>query len=189
MGDTKFLVIAGQIGAGKSTAAAYLESTHGIRHLSFVDMIWKPILAEREIPATRRNLQLLGVELLRDVGPEGLVNQLIVMCDNQSWATIDDVRTPSVHDLIVKKAPGSSLLFLDTSFESRFPRLVVRDGVRDEDEQREAESFPTETEIEILRRNARWVIRNDDHQRALHRALDEIASELGMFRGSDDQSR
>jgi dephospho-CoA kinase len=179
------IVIAGQIGAGKSTAAKYLESAFGVRHMSFVDLIWKPILAARGLPATRRNLQLLGIELMRDIGPEGLADQLLEMCVNDSWATVDDVRTPSVHDRIVKRAPRSALLFLETPFESRFPRLVVRDSVKDEHEQREAEAFPTETEIDLLRPYARWVVRNDGDEAALHYALDQVAAELGIARGSN----
>jgi dephospho-CoA kinase len=180
MGHLKLIVVAGQIGAGKSTAAKHFESAFAVRHMSFVDVIWLPILERRGLAPTRRNLQILGLELMREMGPEGLVGELLRSCPDETWCSVDDVRTPIVLDHIESRAPGSCLLFLETPFESRFPRLVDRDGVNSEQEQREAESFPTERDIESLRPRARWVVSNDGSQSGLHESLDAIAVELGI---------
>lgn len=173
-------MVAGHIGAGKSTAANYLERAYGIHHMSFVSLIWLPILEQRSLPPTRENLQRLGLELMRDMGPERLVEQLLRACPDGSWCTVDDVRTPVVLDELTLRAPGSSLLFLETPFEARFPRVVSRDGVETEEEQRDAEQFPTETDIDSLRSSARWVIPNDGSEACLHQSLDTIANELGI---------
>jgi dephospho-CoA kinase len=175
--ETFAIVVSGELGAGKTFAAEYFESVHGFEHLSFVDRIWKPILAERGIEPTRAALQELGIELITEVGVDGLVDQLLFSRKTDRFV-IDDARRTEVLDSLRSK-PGRLLhLHILAPFDARFPRLVVRDGVKSEDEQRRAEQVSTELTIPELETIADVVIRNDstteDYKKGLNRALMEF---------------
>jgi len=164
------IVVSGELGAGKTVAAKYFEREHGFEHLSFVDRIWMPILAERGIDPTRAALQELGIELIADVGVEGLVDQLL-----QSRLVIDDARRSDVLESLRSKVERLLHIHILAPFDARFPRLVVRDGVSNEEEQRLAEQVSTELTIPALEAIADIVIRNDStaeaYQIRLNRAL------------------
>lgn len=182
MADRVVLVLAGSIGAGKSTAARYLAAHYRIEHRSFVQTIWVPILNERGLEVTRENLQHLGIELIRERGPARLVDELFDRLDATTSYAIDDVRSPSVFEYAKARLPECLLLYLDTSFDARYPRLQQRDGVVSVDEQRAAERMPTELGIEGLRGYAAFTVVNDGSQQEFEAALDVVARSLGLER-------
>ena len=168
------IVVSGELGAGKTVAAKYFEREHGFEHLSFVDRIWMPILAERGIDPTRAALQELGIELIADVGVEGLVDQLLQSRETDRFV-IDDARRSDVLESLRSKVERLLHIHILAPFDARFPRLVVRDGVSNEEEQRLAEQVSTELTIPALEAIADIVIRNDStaeaYQIRLNRAL------------------
>lgn len=168
------------IGAGKSTAAEYLSSTYKAEHRSFVKTIWEPILLERGLEITRPNLQELGIELMEERGANGLVDDMFGTLGSDGAYLIDDVRSPSVFEYILSISPESKLIFMQTSFDARFPRLQVRDQVASVADQRAAEQMSTETEIADLISYAWRVIENDGTQAELEAQLDEAALALGL---------
>lgn len=154
-----------------------------MKALSFVELIWKPILRERGLPATRHNLQVLGTELMSNRGPDLLVRELmsaITPADDAVCFCIDDVRSPSVYSAIKSAHPASVLIFIEASFDARLPRVMTRDGVQSADEQRSAELVATELDIPALRSIADFVIVNDREPSALHASLDVVARSLTL---------
>jgi dephospho-CoA kinase len=174
------IVLTGKIGAGKSTAARHLATRYGVKPLSFVELIWKPILKERGIPPTRENLQLLGIELMRRRGPEALVGELMssIRADDAAWFCIDDVRTTTVYSAIKLLRPTSVLVFIAASFDARLRRVMSRDGVRSADEQKRAELVETETGIPELKLAADFVISNNGDQSTLEASIDLVARSI-----------
>lgn len=171
--DGLFVVLSGELGAGKTTAALYLVESLGFEHLSFVDRIWLPILNERGLPPTRANLQVLGVELMETVGPVELVRQLLATA-RQPRGVIDDARRVDVVEAIRRQADRPVRhIHLRADFGTRYPRLQARDGVRSEAEQRETEAFATEVTISQLEPIAEHVVDNVGSMTDLHRALSQ----------------
>jgi hypothetical protein len=158
-----------------------LASRYGVKALSFVELIWKPILRERGVSPTRHNLQLLGLELMRDRGPESLVGELMSIIDpvdESDCFCIDDVRTESVYSAIKSEQPASVLVFIEASFDSRLPRVMRRDGIGGAEEQKSAELVGTELGIADLRASADLVIVNEGEPSRLHASLDLLARSL-----------
>lgn len=167
------VVVSGGLGAGKTTAATYMCDKHGFEHLSFVDRIWLPILAERGIEATRSSLQTLGIELVERIGINGLVDQLLEG-RRTSKVVIDDARRPDVVEAIRARIPKVFHVHVEADFETRYPRLERRDGVTSRQEQAAAELVATETTIESMAPIADEVVVNRGSQADFERAIDEV---------------
>lgn len=172
------IVVSGELGAGKSTAAKYLASSSGFEHLSFVERLWLPVLAERGIEPSRHSLQQLGIELVERVGIERLVDQLMAT-RNSTKVVIDDARRRDVVDRLRELVDVLVHVHLVADFDTRFPRLVERDGVRSESEQRRAETVSTETTIADLQPIADHVIHNTGSLEDLYARLDSIVKSVG----------
>jgi dephospho-CoA kinase len=168
------LVLTGGLGAGKSTAARYIAGIHGFQRLSFVEEIWRPILRQRGVLECRSSLQQLGIELMRDVGAERLVLDLLARANGGAPVVIDDVRRADVLAIIRGLRPSTLHLHIVADFDVRYPRLVARDGVRSLDEQRTAESVETEVTIPELEGIADEIVVNAGDLAAFQRSLDDV---------------
>jgi dephospho-CoA kinase len=170
------IVLSGELGAGKSAASVYISDAFGFERLSFVEAIWKPILRERGIEPTRSALQTLGIELVSTTGIPGLVDQLLAS-RKSNRVVIDDARRPDVVEAIRARIDNVFHVHILSSFDTRYKRLVVRDGVRSEEEQHLAESVETELTIASMQSIADAVIANDatlpDYQSRITKVLDE----------------
>lgn len=172
--DGLFVVLSGELGAGKTTAARYLVESLGYEHLSFVDRLWLPILDERQLDATRENLQVLGLELIESVGAAELVRQLLAL-SSQPFSVIDDARRVDVVEEIRRQATRPVChIHLRAGFDTRFPRLQARDGVASEAQQRATERFATEVTIGELEPIADYVVDNVGTVDDLFRALSAL---------------
>lgn len=176
--ETIALILCGGLGAGKSHAARYIEEKYGFLHLSFVDKIWKPILQERSLAFNRENLQQLGIELITTLGPEALVDQLLASEELPSRIVIDDVRRKDVAEIIRSKTRSTMVAYIESSLDSRFPRLVIRDGVVSKDQQVEVEQVATETTIPELRSIADIIILNEGGVEGFEKQLDQLAERV-----------
>ena len=170
------IIIAGSLGAGKTTGALYLADKYDNQHLSFVDKIWVPILNERKLEINRRNLQVLGVELMSKMGPQKLVESLLREAVPKKNILIDDVRRGDVVGIIKDFCLGAFLIYIEADFNTRFPRLVARDNIKSEEEQLNAENFETELTIPELKLMADVVIHNNGDKNLFYSHLDQAMS-------------
>lgn len=167
------IILSGDLGSGKTTAARFIRDKYGFQHLSFVEEIWKPILIERKLEFTRSNLQELGIELINTLGYEKLVDILLSHASSK-YIVIDDVRRVDVFKYIESICLRATLIYLDADFETRFPRLVMRDNVKSIAEQKQAELVETETTIKQLREIANYIIINSGSLEIFQKAIDSI---------------
>lgn len=177
MDGTVAVVLSGELGAGKTTAARHLADTHHFEHLSFVERIWLPVLRERGIAPSRSSLQVLGIELMSDLGPRGLVDKLLSF-QTTSRIVIDDARRVDVVEYLRSQRPRLTHIHLLADFAIRFPRLQERDGVASVSEQLAAEQVETEVTITELESVADHVVLNDGELTRLLARLDQVVSTL-----------
>ncbi len=156
------IVFGGTIGAGKSTASLYLTKKYGFTSLSYVDLIWKPILLERGMDINRENLQNLGDELREKYGIKDLAKMIIPFVSQYKRIVIDDIRDPDAYYALAEYFGESIfLVFIDTKTENRVPRLKIRDNLKSIDELRSIERRKTETKISLLKPIANYIIKNN----------------------------
>ena len=160
--NNKIIIMAGSLGAGKTTAAKYITQKYNFQHLSFVEEIWKPILHNRNLEVNRENLQKLGIELMKEKGPYKIVEELLEKAIYSQTILIDDVRRKDVVEIIKQLCDQVFLVYIDADFETRYPRLIQRDNVQSEYEQRKAEKVETELSIPELKTIADYYINNND---------------------------
>jgi len=170
------LVIAGPIGAGKSTISSILADAYGFAHLSYVNLIWKPILASRGIPVNRHELQQLGAELMQEYGPTGLAKLILPFIPDGDFV-IDDIRSPHVLNSLRSEILGLKLVFIVVGDGLRRQRAAERDRVTVQD-QLNAEGFSTESEIHQLAPLADYTVENNGNIGQLRTALSEIVEDL-----------
>lgn len=166
-------VIAGEIGAGKSTASRIMVRNHGFQQLSYVDLIWRPILDRRGLPHTRHNLQELGAELLHSYGPVELARKILPYVPESDSFVIDDVRALEVFRTLKEAIPELTLVYVKVSDKVRRKRAIQRDGGTMH-EQIIAESFYTECEISELQGLSDFQIVNDGEIGALEQQIKNI---------------
>lgn len=172
------LIVSGGLGAGKSIAAKFISENYDYQHLSFVDEIWKPILSERKLEFNRSNLQILGIELMKDPGPEQISNLLLEKAMPGKRIIIDDVRRKDVVDIIDRLCSGIFLVYIDANFEDRYPRLVNRDNIASREEQLKAEKVKTELTIPKLKETADMVIPNKGNIEEYFKLLNNVVAKV-----------
>jgi len=146
---------------------------HGFQQLSYVNLIWKPILDRRGLSHTRHNLQELGAELLHRHGPVELARRILPYVPESESFVIDDVRTLEVFHALKEAIPELTLVYVTVSDEVRRKRAIQRDGVTMR-EQIVAESFSTEHEISELQGLSDFQIVNDGEIDALEQQIQNI---------------
>lgn len=168
------VIFAGVIGAGKTTASKYIVNRYDYVHLSYVDLIWLPILEKRKLPATRKNFQDLGDELRETYGIRGLARKIIPFIPENTSVVIDDIRHPDVYDELKKSIDlNMYLLFIESDITTRALRLKTRDNLGTINELLDIQKRKSETSIDDLEPLADFVIMNDGNLEKFHQEIDE----------------
>lgn len=115
--------LTGRNGAGKTTAARYLEKK-GFYYLSLSDVI-RDEARKRGIEETRENLIALGNELREKHGVSALADMTVQKLEPNKNYAIDSVRHPA-EAMALKKAAQCSLFHVFAPVELRFKRTFSR---------------------------------------------------------------
>ena len=182
--DNNVIIMAGSLGAGKTTAAKYVSKKYGFQHLSFVEEIWKPILNARKQEINRENLQKLGIELMEKIGPRKIVEDLLKKALPNKTILIDDVRRKEVVEIIKQHCSNVFLIYIEADFSTRYPRLVERDKIKNEEEQLKAEKVETELTIPELKLIADYIINNNENINSFYLNIDNVINNIEKHHAS-----
>lgn len=177
--------LAGSIGAGKGTAAAYLARHYGADLFLFSDP-FRRILETLHMDVSRSAMQTLSTILRNAYGQDllSVVAKKAIDSSARRVVVIDGARRPSDLEGIASD-PDFRLLFIDADIAVRYGRIVQRAQNRGDNEKtfeefREEEMGEPESHIKDLKARADLVIRNDGEEAEFYAAIDAfVAGHLG----------
>ncbi len=172
--------IAGRIGAGKTSAAKYLNTKHGFQYLRYSQVLAEWMAAN---PESKAQLQSVGWEVMAGGMQTELNRRLIAQVLPGLDAAIDGLRH-LIDQESLSKAFSSSfhLLYIDSAAEQRWNHLNGKGRYTSRDIFDAADSHPVEQQIESLRAKADVVLRNEGSLQDLYTAIDKAIP--GFRKGS-----
>lgn len=169
--------VTGRIGAGKTSVAKYLSTTHGFHYVRYSQVLseWRA-----KDPDSKKHLQAVGWEVMGGGMQAELNARLIAQIPPQSECAVDGLRHPTDFDCLSKAFPSRFyLLFIDCEQEMRWQRLQTR--YPHFEDFRLADSHPVEQQIQALRGNAFGSINNNRSLQDLYSEVDQLLEK--MYRG------
>jgi dephospho-CoA kinase len=149
---------AGRIGAGKTSAARFLEQNHGFQYVRYSE-----VLADwlRVDPGEKGHLQAAGWEVMAGGLQTELNRKLIGRLEPARDHAVDGLRHLIDYETL-KNTFGSAffLVYLDSSPELRWERLKLKKHYGARQDFEAADATPVEQHIEELRPKAIAVIQN-----------------------------
>ena len=174
--------LAGSIGAGKGTAAAYLVRKYGADMFIFSSPL-RNILKTLYIEPSRTELQKLS-KALREVYGSGILSQVAIRAIEESEhriVVIDGVRRISDLDGI-RENPNFKLLYIDADVQTRYERILSR-AQNSWDSEKTFEQFlveedgETEVSIRTLKPYASCLVENNKTEAEFYTAIDAFVEE------------
>lgn len=161
--------LSGELGAGKTTAAEYLEQA-GFTYSRYSQVIKRRVAARKPVH-TREDLQIEGQQVHEVLGQRWLGRELIRPLLADRFLVIDGLRFPDDHAFLTE-VYGSQFLHIHVlaSRDLRKMRFEAREGSDFE----VAANQPVEKRSVDLERFARDVIENNGEKDAFFRSLDDI---------------
>lgn len=166
--------ISGPIGAGKTTAAKYLASTHGLSYLRYSE-----ILAEMlgTPDSEKQTLRKLGWEIMSKGLQSSLNERLLSKMSSEIDHVIDGLRHPLDFESLSSRPPFY-LLYIEASPNIRWQRLRSRDASKTWEEFLADEKHPVEGYLPSLREKAYKTLQNEGPLAELHANLDIVINEI-----------
>lgn len=163
--------IAGRIGAGKTSAAKYLQTRYGFQYLRYSKVLaeWQGVGSE-----DKAQLQRVGREVMASGMQPELNRRLIARILPDSDAAIDGLRHP-VDQESLSEAFSSSfrLLYIESGAEQRWDHVSGKGRYTSRDIFDGADLDLVEQQIESLRTKADLVLRNEGSLQGLYTVIDE----------------
>jgi dephospho-CoA kinase len=175
---TLVIGLAGRIGSGKGTVAAYLKERYKAKKFVYSDILGD-MLDRLHLPRTRDNLQKLGKGIREQLGDDVLVNAMLedVKGSTARILIIDGVRYVNEVDM-VRGFDESLLIFTDAPVLTRYERCVARaqkgEGKEGFSDFELRDNAPTELELDQVKEMADHVIDNSGSVADLFEKVDEI---------------
>jgi dephospho-CoA kinase len=173
------LGLAGEIASGKGTVVRYLVQKHNASTHRFSD-IMRSVLDRLHIEHTRDSMQKTSLMLRTNFGENifAKVMAIDIKEDKNEIIVIDGVRR--IADIeFLKQNPAFKLVFVETSLENRYERIIKREENMDDknktfeefklDAQREAELTIAE-----LKNYADVILDNNETQEKLENQIEEL---------------
>ena len=163
--------LSGPIGAGKTTAARYLEQI-GFLYCRF-SLVLEGILNERGIKPTRETLQRVGLEVHENPGQRWLCEELLKLVSDGDSIVADGLRHPEDHAFMVERfGPGFTHIHVNATRKVRAER--VGGGHDATGALQSADDHPVEANVGTLGSLAHFVVNNGANAATFLRSLDEI---------------
>lgn len=171
----RVILLSGDIGAGKTTAAKYL-ATKGYTQARYSSVLAN-MLKEQGVNASRSTLQALGAKINREQGQRWLGARLTASIGDADKLVIDGVRfREDVAYLREQYGPGVTHIHIESTEAARAKRLAKSD--REDIELKMASKSETEREVAELASLADYCINNSNSKRKLLEAIDTIMESL-----------
>ena len=164
---------------GKGTAARYIAEKYAGSTYRFSTML-RDILDRLYLGHTRGNMQQLSTSVRENFGEDTLARVMFedVRKDEHEVVVVDGVRRPA--DIAyLKTLPEFRLVYIDTSLEQRYERIVKR-GENPDDATKTLEQFKkdqrgeADAQIRSLKEVASCVITNDGSHADLYAQIDSL---------------
>lgn len=177
------LALAGEIASGKGSVSEYLVKKFDAKSLRYSTML-RDILDRMHLDQSRPNIQTLSTFLRQTFGNDVMAKTLSIDIkkDKHNLIILDGVRR--IEDLEhIKQMKNFYLLYVDTSIENRYKRIIKRDENTDD----KCKSFTdfkkenqqeSETKIRALKSKAQYVIDNNKDKKALIKQVDTIIASI-----------
>lgn len=175
----KIFGIAGEIGAGKGTVAAYLQEKFGANKRAFSDSL-KDVADRMHLEKNRENLQKIST-IFRENFHDNILSEVVFFDaknDKAEIVAIDGVRRKADIEFF-KDIPGFKLVYVEAEMKTRYERIIQR-GEKSDDNSKTFEEFEkdhlreAEKEIRDLKQIADFVIDNNGSFQDLYKKIDEI---------------
>lgn len=178
------LGIVGEQGAGKGTAAQYIQKKYQAYNFRFSAAL-DDILARLSIPNERKNVIALVTALRGIFGEDILAKTLAhdIQTGAHAMSVVDGIRMPSELE-ILETLPGFQLIYITAPIESRYEKIKARkeraneESLSLEEFQDIEEKAVTEIHIPILAKRAKYRIENTGTLEELYAKIDEIIASL-----------
>jgi dephospho-CoA kinase len=170
----------GHIGAGKTSAARFLESSHGFRYLRYSQVLAEWLLDESQGKA---ELQAIGWDVMDGGRQRELNSRLIARIESGADHAIDGLRHPIDHESLSQAFPSHFfLLHIEAPLELRWQRHKPKGRFASFEEFRRADMHPVEQHIDELKPLATKVLTNTGALEELYQQLDAVL--VGIRQGA-----
>jgi len=179
------IAITGPAGAGKDTAAAYLEEKFSIPHISGGDIL-REMLTSLGLEPKKAALGPFGTFLRTQYGANIIIKMGIAKAKGGSFIA-NGSRSPAEATLF--KESGAFIIYIDASEGERHERIGARargDDAKDKhllralDNQERGSQSPVGENLEDIRPMADAVIVNDGSLEDLYKKLDHACGHLSV---------
>lgn len=186
------LGIAGEIAAGKGTAAKYLIDKYGASTHRFSTAL-RDVAQRMYLEESRENLQRIST-LMRENFSTDILSRVIykdVVNDSNSMIVIDGVRRMDDIEFL-KRIPEFKLVYIKTDIKNRYDRIILREENVD-DKGKTFEEFQNdnnreaELQIKDLKIEADFVLDNNGNLEDLYAQIDKIVGEQVPLRPSSSK--
>lgn len=173
--DRTTVIISGVIGAGKTTAAQYLEKRNFVS--ARYSQVLEKQLQEQGKPIIRSNLQQIGGQVHDNEGQRWLGAQLLKQTGDKPFIVIDGVRfREDVSYMRETFGPACMHIHITTSEKARTRRMAGKS--REDLDLNMASTSSTEQEVASLGELADIVISNSSTKRTFYDAIDKAMENL-----------
>lgn len=182
-GQEKIIIgIAGELLAGKSTAAEFYIKTYDAKHYKFSRII-DQVLDMLDIPVNRKSEQDMGA-LMKELYGEGVWANALAMNalhNGHTFLLFDGLRKVEEVLVLKQELPRFHLVYIDAPLELRYQRSKLRDEKPGENTQnfeqfKASELHAADIDIKRLRDYADHVITNNGTLEEFHLQLSRIVN-------------
>jgi dephospho-CoA kinase len=168
--DRLVIGFAGRIGAGKTSAAKYLNSEYDFQYIRYSQVLSDWLASD---PQSKVRLQQIGWEVMAGGMQPELDRRLIAQIRPDTDAAVDGLRHPLDRQSLLDSYDGAfRLVYIECSSDVRWQHVKGRTKHAELTAFQASDSHPVEQRIEKLRGGANRVLKNEG-------SLEDLYAEIG----------